>query len=113
MHEDHLGVLSDLDEFLKGAIMDAERRLVLLRSSARTAVSVKIPFIRSLADCLRKQGLKPSATGQIYGGAGPTWFQRFVRTLNDQILGNEGWGAPDAYSEKALYADVAKAMERL
>jgi hypothetical protein len=110
IHDDRLGVLSDLDALLAAAIADGERRLALLRSSERTAISIKSPFIRALADCLRKFGFKPTTTGQIYGATEPTWFQKFVRALNDHLLGENGWGAAGAYSERSLYADVAKAM---
>jgi hypothetical protein len=110
MHDDHLGLLSDLDDLLPRMIVDAERRLAILRSSDRETVSIKFPLIRDLAHCLKTLGYRPTATGQIYGSGKPTWFQQFVQAINDSILGAQGWGAPASYSENALYADVAKAM---
>ena len=110
MHDDRLGLVSDLDDLLARAIADAERRLAILRSSERAAVSVKAPFVRALAECLRGFGFRPTVSGQIYDSGKPTWFQEFVRALNDQLLGERGWGAPGSYTNNALFADVAKAM---
>jgi hypothetical protein len=43
-------------------------------------------------------------------GPKPTWFQEFIAALNDNLLGDAGWGSPGTCSLAALHSEVAKAM---
>ena len=59
------------------------------------------PFVRSVASCLDKAGAPPTISG-----SNPTWFQKFMYQLQNQLLGKNGNPA----KEKAFYSDIAKIM---
>lgn len=111
MHDDRLGPLSDFGDRLGALADDAERRLVALRQlKPAKPVDVRKQLICSLAKSCRDLGLRPTRSGRTYEESAPTWFQQFVGTLNDNLLGAQGWGAPDTYTRSALFAEVARAM---
>lgn len=118
IYDDHRGAFSDLPAQLPGIISDLRRRTAELKRLPKTAVSIRWPFIRSVADACRRAGLNPTATGRIYDAVAgrATWFQRFIAEINDNILGVYGWGSAESdaraqnYSTNALYADIAKAL---
>jgi hypothetical protein len=112
MHDDRLGVLSDLGDQLEAMASDAERRLVTLRQMKPAKPSPAAQsFIRAVARACRNVGLHPTANGRIYEEYGAaTWFQEFIAVLNDNFLGLQGWGAPGSYTRNALFAEVAQAM---
>jgi hypothetical protein len=59
------------------------------------------PFVRSVAARLDKAGTPPTISG-----SSPTWFQRYMYELQNQLLGKNGKPA----KEKAFYSDIAKIM---
>jgi hypothetical protein len=111
MHDDRLGILSDLGNHLEAMAADAERRLLALRgwkpSKPKPASQL---FIRAIANSCKLAGLHPTTNGRVYEDNSPTWFQEFIAALNDNFLGSQGWGAPGSYTRNALFAEVAKAM---
>jgi hypothetical protein len=110
IHDDRLSDLKIYDglEQLAG---DAERRLRGIRELG-AAVHLKSPwpqFVRRVADSCRKAGLQPTATGALYDEARrkPSWFQEFVVSINDHLLGDLGGRR---HSRSAQFAEIAKAL---
>ena len=73
-------------------------------------------FVRKVAQCFRKVGLRPTATGRVYEGGKPTWFQGFMAALDKNLLGIKRLIGTDREDEqferdhRAFYAEIAKAM---
>jgi hypothetical protein len=97
---------------LEEMLQDVTRRAAQLHSQSPISINPRHELVRSLAKACTRFGLAPSATGRIYDEEAhePSWFQKFVAALNDNLLGTQGWGAIASYSRNALYADVVKAM---
>ena len=103
--DDRLGIYENLDLM----IWDLESRLTL------KPVTVPDPFpvfVRKVFQCCREAGLKPTRTGRVYDERSnkPSWFQKFMATLNANVLGNEGRCKRLKYSRAAFYAEIAKAL---
>jgi hypothetical protein len=112
MHDDRRGVLSDYGDRLAEMAADAERRLKSISSLAQTkAVALKPDLVRSVAECCRSVGLDPTATGRVSEQEEPTWFQKFMVAMNNNILGDDGWGLAESdHRARAIHSDIAKAM---
>jgi hypothetical protein len=111
MHDDRLGILSDLGDQLGSMASDAERRLTKFRRmKANKPAAAAATFIRSVARSCHAVGLIPITNGRVYEDNSPTWFQEFIAQLNDNFLGARGWGAPGSYTRNALFAEVTKVM---
>jgi hypothetical protein len=112
MHDDRRGVLSDYGDRLAAMAIDAERRLNAIKDLGQAKpIPVKHEFVRRLAECCRKIGLNPTATGRVSEHEEPTWFQKFVVMLNNQILGDHGWGLVESeHKARAAHSDIAKAL---
>jgi hypothetical protein len=108
---DHLGIRSEFGSYLEALAHDAQRRLKSLRPIVATKpIPARNILVRNIANCCRAAGLNPIRHGRAYEeDAAPTWFQKLIAAVNDQILGLQGWGTADA-DKRALFADVAKAM---
>jgi hypothetical protein len=111
IHDDRLGdirIYANLETMAR----DAERRLAGIRQLG-TPVVITPPWhllVRNVAECCRKAGLKPTASGRVYEDSKTTWFQEFMLKLNENLLGYEGKGKQINYSSAAFYAEIAKAM---
>jgi hypothetical protein len=106
-HDDHLDVA--LYGSLEAMARDAERRLAALGKLGKP-VKADDPwfgFVRRVAQCCRDVGLRPTASGGVYGGARPSWFQEFMLALNKDFLGRDGRAI---HSHRAFYAKIAKVM---
>ena len=105
--------LSDIRMFdgLETLAADAERRLQGIGKLGKpTELENPWPqFVRSVAECCRQVGLKPTATGAIYDERKPnaSWFQQFVVAINDNLLGDQGGRR---HSRAAQFAEIAKAL---
>jgi hypothetical protein len=112
IRDDRCGILDDrrgLYKTLELMAREAEDRL------AQKPVTVPNPwpeFVRKVDRCCREVGLKPTTTGRVYGELDnkPTWFQKFMATLNANVLGDEGQRKKLKYSRAAFYAEIAKAL---
>ena len=112
IHEDRLGDIRRYQS-LEELARDAERRLNALRELGEPVTMTARPeLVRDVKKCLRDTGLNPTVKGRVYDekGGEPTWFQKFMAALNDNVLGNDGWGAPGRYSPQAFYSEIAKAF---
>jgi hypothetical protein len=111
MHDDRRGVLSDYGDRLDDMVVDAERRLDAIRDIGESKhMAVKPELVRAVAECCRSIGLNPTATGRVSEHEEPTWFQKFMVVLNNEILGDNGWGLVSDHKARALHSDVAKAL---
>jgi len=112
MHDDRRGVLSDYGDRLSEMAADAERRLRAIRDLGESKpMAVKPALVRAIAECCRAAGLNPTVTGRVSEQDEPTWFQNFVVVLNNQILGDKGWGLAESdHKARAVHSDVAKAL---
>src|SRR5882724_4528410 len=112
MHDDRRGVLSDYGDRLANMVTDAERRLSAIRDIGESKpMAVKLDLVRALAESCRKVGLDPTATGRVSEHEEPTWFQKFVVVLNNQILGDNGWGLAESdHKARAVHSNIAKAL---
>lgn len=112
MHDDRRGVLSDYGDRLPEMAADAERRLKAIRDLGESKpMAVKPGLVRAVAACCRRVGLDPTATGRVSEHEEPTWFQKFMVVLNNQILGDNGWGlAESEHKSRAVHSDIAKAL---
>jgi hypothetical protein len=111
MHDDRLGVLSDYGDRLADMVADAERRLNAIRDIGESKpMAVKPELVRAVAESCRVVGLNPTATGRVSEHEEPTWFQKFMVVLNNQILGDNGWGLASDHKARAVHSDVAKAL---
>jgi hypothetical protein len=112
MHDDRRGVLSDYGDRLADMVTDAERRLSAIRDIGESKpMAVKPDLVRALAESCRRVGLDPTATGRVSEHEEPTWFQKFMVMLNNQILGNNGWGLTESdHKARAVHSDIAKAL---
>jgi hypothetical protein len=112
MHDDHSGVLSDYGDRLSEMAADADRRLHAIRNIGEgKPMAIKPALVRAIGECCRAAGLNPTATGRVSEQEEPTWFQKFMVVLNNQILGDNGWGLADSdHKARAVHSDVAKAM---
>ncbi len=112
MHDDRRGVLSDYGDRLAAMAADAERRLNAIQDlGSAKPMAVKPGLVRAIVACCRRVGLNPTATGRVSEGAEPTWFQKFIVVLNNQILGANGWGLAESdHKARAVHADIAKAL---
>lgn len=111
IHDDQLGDI-DLYNNLEALARDAERRLAGLGKLGKP-ITTTWPwheFIRKVARCCNEVGLKPTATGRLYEHGKPTWFQKFLAALNDNLLGDEAKGKQLWLSRAAFYTEIAKAM---
>jgi hypothetical protein len=90
---------------------DAERCLDSICALGKpiTATAPWRVFVGKVAQCCREAGLNPTATGRVYERGEPTWFQDFMRALNDQLLGDRGKGK-QLHSSVAFHAEITKAM---
>jgi hypothetical protein len=95
---------------LEEMLQDITKRADNLRSLSPVAINSRHELVRSIAKTCERFGFVPSATGRVYEEGAASWFQKFVAALNDNLLGEQGWGPAGRYSRKALYADVAKAL---
>ena len=113
-HDDRRSDLRRFDE-LEMLATDAERRLARLRSYDRLKIG-ETPwreFVRKVARCFHRIGITPTATGRVYRsswGTKPTWFQKFMVELNENLLGEQGKGKQLRYSRAAFYAEIVKAL---
>lgn len=110
IHDDRLSDLKIYDD-LEQLAGDAERRLRGIRALG-SPVSLQSPwpqFVRGVADSCRKVDLQPKATGALYDEAPrkPSWFQEFVVSINDHLLGDLGGRR---HSRSAQFAEIAKAL---
>jgi hypothetical protein len=72
---------------------------------------VKSGLVQAAATCCLRVGLNPTATGRVSEHEEPTWFQKFMVALNNQILGDNGWGLAESdHKARAVHSDVAKAL---
>jgi hypothetical protein len=117
IHDDRLGDIG-IYENLEAMARDAERRLAGIRQLGEP-VKVDGPwpvFVRKIARSCRGVGLKPTATGGVYENAKPTWFQKFMTTLDKNLLGSKHLlgidreGKQFERDHRAFYAAVAKAL---
>jgi hypothetical protein len=110
IYDDRLSELRKFDG-LEPLAADAERRLRGIRQLGKPTElhNPWPPFVRSVAECCRREGLKPTATGAVYDErrAKPSWFQEFVVAINDNVLGDQGGRR---HSKSAQYAEIAKAL---
>lgn len=110
IYDDRISEIRKFDE-LETLAVDAERRLRGIRELGRpTDLQNPWPlFVHNVAECCRKIGLKPTATGAVYDerGSKPSWFQEFIVAINDNLLGDEGGRR---HSRAAQYAEIAKAL---
>ena len=108
IHDDRLG---DIDNYenLEPMALDAERRLAVLRNLGSTTLAIDPwpVFVRKVARCLRQFDLELSWTGGVYEGTKPSWFQKFMAALDENLLGGAGGSK---HSLEAFYAEIAKAM---
>jgi hypothetical protein len=112
MHDDRVTEISRFDE-LEAMAADAERRLAAIRTlKPRNADRPSEEFVRNVASCCRTVGLQPPVTGGLYEEeAKPTWFQKFIVALNDELLGDKGfWVGKGSAFGKAKGAWITKAM---
>lgn len=108
-HDDRLSDLA-MYNTLPALADDIERRVKRLSNEGtRAKIASPFPqFVRDVANCLRKVGLKPGATGRGYeGGGNRTWFQEFMAALQTRVLGDDG---RQANSPAAFNAEIAKAL---
>jgi len=105
--------LSDLRTFnsIEGLAVDAERRLREIKQFDKPS-KLENPwpaFVRSVAECCRKVGMKPTATCAVYDvrRPQPSWFQELVVAINDNVLGDQGG---HRHSKMSQYAAIAKAL---
>jgi hypothetical protein len=109
MHDDHRGVLSDYGDRLADMAADAERRLEALRALGESKpMPVKSELVRGVAECCRGVGLNPTATGRVSQHEKPTWFQKFMVVLNNEVLGDDGWGLVSDHKARAVHSYIAK-----
>jgi hypothetical protein len=111
IHDDRLGDLSRYDDLEKLA-QDAERRLASF-GKLKLVTDPWPAFVCKVARCCREAGLNPTVTGRVYDsswGTEPTWFQEFMASLNEDLLGDQGRGEQLRRSRAAFYAEVAKAL---
>lgn len=104
--------LSDIRMFdgLATLASDAERRLRGIAGLGKpTELENPWPlFVRSVAECCRRVGLKPTASGGVYDERSkPSWFQQFVVAIHDNLLGSQG---ARRHSKAAQYAEIARAL---
>jgi hypothetical protein len=106
-------LLSEIRAFdgLEMLAADAERRLRGIRELGKPS-DLQSPwpaFVQSVAECCRRAGLKPTATGAVYDERRPkpSWFQEFVVAINDNLLGAQG---DRRHSKAAQYAEIARAL---
>ena len=109
MHDDRREILSDYGDHLAAMAADAERRLKGIRNLGTPTILVNPwpGFVRDVAECCRKADLTPTVTGDVYQNARPSWFQKLVFSLNENLLGLEGG---TRHGKAAFYAEIAKAM---
>lgn len=112
MHDDRRGILSDYGDRLCEMAVDAERRLSAIRDLGEAKpMAVKSGLVQAAATCCLGVGLNPTATGRVSEHEEPTWFQKFIVVLNNQILGDNGWGLAESdHKARAVHSDVAKAL---
>lgn len=112
MHDDRRGILSDCGDRLSEMAADAERRLNAIRDLGEAKpMAVKPDLVRAVAECCRRAGLNPTATGRVSEQEEPAWFQKFMVVLNNQILGDNGWGLAESdHKARAVHSDIAKAL---
>jgi hypothetical protein len=117
IYDDRLSAIRHYDA-LETMARDAERRLARIRKLGK-AEYVDDPwplFVRKVADCCRKIKPGPTATGRIYEGGKPTWFQEFMFALDNNLLGYkrsigiDREGKQKEHDPRAFYAEIAKAM---
>jgi hypothetical protein len=91
-HDDRRSDLQQQDEQLEALAKEAERRLAGLRvhGKARTYETPWREFVRKVAQDVRRVGLNPTVTGEVYEDRSPTWFQEFMAVLQEEILGLSG-----------------------
>jgi hypothetical protein len=110
IYDDLFSELCKFDE-LETYAADAERRLRGIRRLGKpTDLQNPWPlFVRSVAECCRRAGLTPTATGAVYDErrSKPSWFQEFIVAINDSLLGDQGG---TRHSKAAQYAEIAKAL---
>jgi hypothetical protein len=100
---DHRRGTKRLETMAESAERDADRKPV-------TVPSPWPVFVRKLAQCCRDVGLNPTVTGRVYQsswGIRPTWFQNFVRAVQDELLGDDG---KKPHSPAAFAAEIAAAL---
>jgi hypothetical protein len=109
MHDDRRGILSDYGVHLEAMAADAERRLKGIRDLGAPTVLINPwpGFVCAVAECCRKADLTPTATGDVYQNANPSWFQKLVFAINENLLGIEGG---TRHGNAAFYAEIAKAL---
>ena len=97
-----------LEKIVQGIMKRGEA----LRGLSPMTVNPRHELVRSLARVCKRTGMAPTATHRVYDETAnkPAWFQEFVASLNDNLLGAQAWGAVGSYSRKALYSDVVKAL---
>jgi hypothetical protein len=110
IYDDRLSDIRKFDE-LETLAADAERRLRGIRQLGKP-IDLQNPwplFVRSIAECCRKAGLTPTATGAVYDERSkPSWFQEFVVAIKDNLIGDQGG---TRHSKAAQHAAVAKALQ--
>jgi hypothetical protein len=109
MHDDRRGILGDYGNHLAAMADDAERRLKGIRDLGAPTILINpwSGFVLGVAECCRKADLKPTASGDIYQNASPSWFQKLVFAINENLLGIEGG---TRHGKAAFYAEIAKAL---
>lgn len=109
LYDDRLSEIRRFDG-LAALALDAERRLKGIVSLGRP-VALENPwpeFVRDVAECCRRVGLRPTASGAAYDERPkPSWFQQFVVAIHDNLLGDQGGRR---HSKAARYAEIARAL---
>jgi hypothetical protein len=117
IYDDRLGDIC-IYQKLEAMARDTERRVAGIRKLGKP-INVAPPwpvFVRKVARCCREAGLDPTATGRIYEGAKPTWFQKFMAAIDKDVMGSRKLLGIDPTGEqferdhRAFYAAVAKAL---
>ncbi|SHH38470.1 hypothetical protein [Bradyrhizobium erythrophlei] len=110
IYDDRLSEIRRFDE-LETLAADAERRLRGIHQLGKpTDLQNPWPlFVHSVAECCRRVGLTPTATGAGYDErrSKPSWFQEFIIAINDNLLGDQGGRR---HSKAAQCAEIAKAL---
>jgi hypothetical protein len=112
--DDRPGMIPRYQAQIGAMLSDIAARKGKLRKLEPVVINPKHELVRSLAQAFAQCGLKVAATNRVYDERSnrPSWFQEFVATVNDCLLGEQGWGA-SSNDKRALYADVLKALRGL
>jgi hypothetical protein len=111
IYDDRLGDIRQYEQ-LEALARDAERRLNSLRRLKPIRLTTRPEMVLAVKQCLVDAGLNPTVTKRVYpsaDGIEPTWFQKFMAALNDNLLGNDGWGLLEGTARlPAFYSEIAE-----